>query len=303
MKIYIVIKKTKYWIALAVIVSAFFSVFSMISSGLFREQVNRTLNIIVGDSSPRKYYHPIGEISIEPDGGDDLGVLNGQKVAWALPNPDGVFNYLYDNEPGERVVIRSLLMPLSDHENTLSWRVPVPVAVPLAIHILCVFAVQMAYRVVPAQPCQIRTKHDFINRALYSAIYAFPFLVAFQIGRVVWSSSAWAVDYWGTLFIIGLGSLTYYLYCVLFMVAYFCCIIATSNVQVRANHGPADRKCVRCRFVKADESELCPECGLTSGAWVDSRIHIKPWLLVLMGIAAFFSPVLVASVYSVLRLA
>jgi|GEM_PF-5999958 len=277
------------WIGLVAIIIVGFVLFSALATRHMRTSINGMIthySSMTGKASNRIHYPSIGI----------WGELN---EPWVYSQPDGVFNSMYDNEPIRQVVRRTLWIPFVDSRNLLGWRVPVPFVVPLVIHIMCVFSLPLIVQNMKRGSHEITVSRSLGERALRSSVNLLVLVLVFQIGRLFWASEAWDRNYWSTLLVVRLGSLTYFAYCAMFIVMYLYCVLGTAGLKVRCKPGAKKCSCIRCGY-SVDELERCPECDLEVGAFVQSKIRINHWYLGAMLLATFFLPVIVSSVYSIL---
>ena len=219
---------------------------------------------------------------------------------------NGVYNHRVDivDKDGEVIrrvhpLARAVFFALAPNEEVWGVFMPFPFLIPFVIHLIVVWLVPVAIGLAGHRSREYMPARSFGGHLLVSAVYAYFIMLLFQSARMVWGSDMWAPGAYLNSHRYGWTSL--YVLVGLSMLMYLYCAVATARLRVR-RAGPG-RGCIRCGFESDDADGRCPECGLAAGDLVDSKLRMRAWLLAAMGVMAFFTPVLVASVYSVLGLA
>ena len=219
---------------------------------------------------------------------------------------NGVYTHRVDfvGEDGEPIaqvhsLLRAVGFALMPNQEVWGVFMPFPFLIPFVIHLLLVWFVPVGFRWLGYRSREYKPARSFGHHLLVSAVYGYFIMVLFQSTRMVWGSGMWAPGAYLNSHRYGWVSL--YVLIGLSVLVYLYCVVGVARLRVR--RVLPEQGCIRCGFSGEGAHERCPECGLAAGAWVDSKLRMRPWLLASMGAVLFFSPVLVASVYSVLGLA
>lgn len=210
---------------------------------------------------------------------------------------NGAFNHYSDRDTIADVAERSVWIAVGLRSDILGWNIPFPFLVPFAVHLGVVWVMPMVSRLGLSQKTYCRFDHSFSSRALRAVLYAYVVAMFFQSSRMFWGSSAWDLKYFVSY---EYGWSAFNLFLGLCVAMYLYCVIGTAGLQVRRKPTAKKQTCIKCGYGTAG-LDRCPECDLEVGAFIDSKWRINHWHLAGMFVVTFFSPVLVASVYSVLR--
>ena len=213
-------------------------------------------------------------------------------------SPEGVFNRYTDQDTYPEVAARSVEIAFGNQPELLDWGVRYPFLIPAAIHLGIVGLLPLGMKLRRDRGISVRLDRPYGKRALLAAFYAYAFTVFFQGGRMLWGSWSWDFQYFGR-YQYPYGPFALYLFFGLFIAMYLYCVVGTAGLQISRTPGGVGRRCIRCKYSVEGDGGVCQECGLEEGAWIPSRWRINHWYLGAMFVVTFFSPVLVASVYSV----
>lgn len=213
-------------------------------------------------------------------------------------NPEGVFNRYSDQDSYRDVAIRSIEIAFGHRPELLNWGVRYPFLIPIAIHIFIVGITSFGFGAFLLKTVSVRSTQSFLQHVLISALYAYAITICFQGGRMLWGSGAWGGRYFGRIF-NPIGPFALYLFFGLCIAIYLYCIFATAGFHVRRHPKAKKQTCIKCHYNLQRLTGNCPECDLEIGAYIPSKIRINHWYLAAMFIITFFSPVMVASVYSI----
>jgi len=214
-------------------------------------------------------------------------------------NPEGVFSHYTDQDSYRDVAGRSIEIAFGRRPELLDWGVRYPFLIPIAIHIFIVGSASLGLKFFLLKTISIRSTKSLVQYVLTTALYACAITISFQSGRMLWGSGAWGGRYFGRMF-NPVGPFALYLFFGLWVAIYFYCVLTTAGLQVRRNPKAKKQTCIKCGYGLEGLEGKCPECGLEIGAFIDSKWRINHWYLAGMFLVTFFSPVMVASVYSVL---
>ncbi len=208
---------------------------------------------------------------------------------------NGVVNNFGDHAGVGRVLLFSVLMANGLYLESVGWYIPFPFLIPFVSHVFLVRVVGLlcglfSFSVVRSPSL---TPEGW---ALRSSFYAIALVMLFQSTRMFWGSAAWDSSY---LVSYQYGWAAFYLLCGLCIVMYFYCVMGTAGLQIRRKPAAKKQTCIKCGYDTEGLEGKCPECDLEIGAFVPSKWRVNHWYLGAMFVVTFFSPVLVASVYSV----
>lgn len=295
-----------------------FVLHAYISSGPVRRDVDAAINSLTrGDPllGPQKFVH-------RPDLGDITGLLLKiglqSRTDWELGsfyfpgqskptntlyriewNPSWTYNYEYYEERHSYAMYRSVMIPLGGYKSLLEWPLPVPIVNVVVVHLASILLVPWLVVAGTKKTKSIKYLRSFWSRSLRSSLAAaFVFLIL-QIGIVLWSSESWGREYLSTMMVTGLGSLTFYMYIMIYVLVYFYAIIITSGVCFTIPFDSSHSKCGFCRQALSQNAR-CTECGIAPGEYIPYAVHESKFKLVAFVILAFFTPVIIDSAYSVL---
>lgn len=216
---------------------------------------------------------------------------------------NGVYNHRVDivDKDGEVIrrvhpLARAVFFALAPNQEVWGVFMPFPFLIPFVIHLMVVWLVPVVIGWAGHRSREYMPARSFGGHLLISAVYAYFIMLLFQSAWMVWGSDMWAPGAYLNSHRYGWTSL--YVLVGLSVLMYLYCAVATARLRVR-RVGPGSG-CIRCGFDIDDAGKRCPECGLAAGDWVDSKPRLRAWLLAAMFVVTFFSPVFVASVYSVL---
>lgn len=175
--------------------------------------------------------------------------------------------------------------------------VPYPFLLPLAVHLLGVGGVRFACFGVLGRS-EFKKARSYLGHAFVSSFFVLFLALWFQLARMVWANERWGVGSYLNDSISGRAGIL--LLVTLSVVAYLYVVFSTGGLyRVRKNK----RSCMLCGYEGVGSSECCPECGSDGSRAHFLRYKVNYWILTGFFAMIFFSPVLVASVYSVLGLA
>ncbi len=217
---------------------------------------------------------------------------------------NGVYNFEMTmlDEHGEEIghlspVWGAIMVALAPDEAMWGVFVPFPFLIPFVLHLVLVWLVPVVARISMARSNEYAVNPSG-SGVLVSAVYAYFIMIVFQITRMVWGSQMWAVDSYLNSFAYGWQLL--YVIFGLSIAMYFYCVIGSAGLQVRRKPSAKKQTCIKCGYGVEGIEGKCPECDLEIGAFVPSKWRINHLYLAGMFVVTFFSPVMVASVYSVL---
>lgn len=211
---------------------------------------------------------------------------------------DGVYNYQSRHNDGFFVVVKkSYHIALGQHPQTFGWYMPLPFLLISLLHFGVAWGLPQGYRYVWTRRVILLSDRSLGKRALLAALYAYVIAVFFQSSRMFWGSEAWDGAYFVSY---QYGWPAFYLFFGLCIAIYLYCVIGTAGLQVRRNPTSKKQTCIKCKYNLEGLVDKCPECDLEIGVFVPSKLRINHWCLAGMFAATFFTPVLVASVYSIL---
>ncbi len=209
---------------------------------------------------------------------------------------NGAFNRYADQDTFVDVAMRSVWIAVGLRSDILGWKLPFPFLIPFVIHLGAVWALPALVRVGQFRRVVYQPGFSFGKHALIAAIYAYVLTVFFQSARMIWGSEAWDLKYFVSY---EYGWPAFYLFFGLCIAMYLYCVLGTAGLQVSRKPTAKKQTCIRCGY-KTEGLDRCPECDLEVGAFIPSKWRVNHWYLAAMFVVTFFSPVLVASVYSVL---
>ncbi len=208
-------------------------------------------------------------------------VVDGGQRSWLMESP----------------VVRAVFIALAPSSETWGVFMPFPFLLPFVIHILIVWFVPVLIGLAFLRSKAYKMGREYTMHALSSAVYAYFIVVFFQSTRMIWASQMWEpVSYLNSY---RYGWVSLYLLLGFCIAMYFYCVLGTAGLQVRRKPTAKKQACIRCGY-GTQGLERCPECDLEVGAFIPSKWRVNHWYLGAMFVVTFFSPVLVASVYSVL---
>lgn len=217
---------------------------------------------------------------------------------------NGVYNFKMTLEGGgrwswliENPVVPAVFIALSPSVEIWGVFMPFPFLLPFVIHITLVWFAPVIVGLVSGRSIAYKVQ-GYDIRVLTSAVYAYFIVVFFQSTRMFWGSQMWEPGSYLNSHRFGWTIL--YILLGLCIAIYIYCVIGTAGLQVRWKPTAKKQNCIKCGYGLEGTQGKCPECDLEIGAFVDSKWRINHWYLAAMFMATFFSPVLVASVYSVL---
>ena len=208
---------------------------------------------------------------------------------------NGAFNHYADQDTLVDVAVRSIWIAVGLRSDILGWKLPFPFLIPFVIHLGVVWSLLIGVRAGRIRSVVFTSDRSFGERALSAAIYAYVITVFFQSTRMIWGSEAWDGAYFVSY---EYGWPAFYLFFGLCVAMYLYCVIGTAGLQVRRKPTAKKQACIGCGY-GTEGLDRCPECDLEVGAFIPSKWRVNHWYLAAMFVVTFFSPVMVASVYSV----
>tara|TARA_R110000744_G_scaffold264281_1_gene378561 strand:+ start:1426 stop:2292 length:867 start_codon:yes stop_codon:yes gene_type:complete len=177
------------------------------------------------------------------------------------------------------------------------FAIPYPFLIPLGIHLLITWFLRHFVRVVATKSMYIEYHYPFATHAFFASVFAYFIAVLFQSGRMIWASEMWGPGAY--LNDSKIGGVCLALLFWLSVLIYLYCVIGTAGIRVCRSPDAKKQTCIRCGYQLGEGDGRCPECDLEAGAFIRSKWRVNHWYLAAMCVVTFFSPVLVASVYSV----
>lgn len=218
---------------------------------------------------------------------------------------DGVYNYRLDilNDRGERVarvhpLLSAVVLALAPNREVWGVFMPFPFLIPFVIHITLVWLVPVVVGWVGNRTRIYEITRAFGSHAVISAAYAYFIMAMFQSTRMFWGGRMWGAGLYLNSHRYGWESL--YLLVSIWVLIYFYCLFGTAGIRARSRDARIKQDCPSCGYACDDASNRCPECGHERGRAAKTTLRIKPTLLTAMCVVAFFSPALMASIYTLL---
>ena len=265
-----------------------FSSHAMIASGyvdaLILQRVGEPKNVVLSKLIPLDE-NTVVYVQVEGN--------NGVYNRIVVRGDDGKFRFTFRSSMSE-----AMFLSVSADENVMgAVAIPYPFLIPFIVHLVVVGF--MRFGVV-----QIRRKSAvligtlFAWHVIYASLYAYIIAMWYQCARMIWASEVWGVGAYLNDPLIGEYSL--YTLWGFTILMYLFCAIGTTGMQVRRKPTAKKQTCIKCGYELAGIEGKCPECDLEIGAYIPSKLRINHWYLAAMFVVTFFSPVMVASVYSIL---
>ncbi len=283
-------KTNLYTLGTLAIVVAGFASYSFIASRSVQQDLRNWLTTRLHNESlsPKP-----GEPGYPPKGSIRLPANIEVVSVWS---PEGVFNQYSDQDTYPEVVVRSIEIAFGNRPELLDWGMRYPFLIPAVIHFGFIGFLPLEVKLARSKTLSIRSGRSFAKHAMIAAFYAYVITVLFQSGRMLWGSWAWDFKYFGR-FSYPYGPFALYLFFGLCIFMYLYCVIGTAGLQVRRKPTAKKQTCIRCGY-GTEGLDRCPECDLEVGAFIPSKWRVNHWYLAAMFVVTFFSPVMVASVYS-----
>ena len=211
---------------------------------------------------------------------------------------DGVYLYSSSQNDGFAEVMHDAgEVALGMRPQTFGWFVPLPFLFVGAAHVGFVLAVTKLMALKMGRGRVVEQVGSVWDHALRSAIYAYPIVVMFQVGRMFWGAEAWQSRFFMSH---AYGWAAFYIYSALWGAIYLYCVVSTARYKRAVLPMDGHAACVQCGFDLSESDRECPECGTGKGQFVASTLTLNHLLLLGFGMVAVFSPVFVASVYAVM---
>ena len=180
------------------------------------------------------------------------------------------------------------------YPQAFGWYLPLPFLLPFFVHLAVVWVAPSAIRITRfrGQDCAYRS--SFGMRALKASLYGFLIVVFFQAARMFWGSEQWQGAYFVST---AYGWTAFWIFFGLCGLLYLYAVVRTSGLQCRTRPDGVRTSCVRCGYAVDDQSK-CPECGQSRTEFAERGLKVNHGFLAGGMLVAFFSPVLVAAMHS-----